>query len=109
MKRGMLPKRLRPSGLSVARGLARSLAHGRFAATASGGQPEPPSPPPFDDPDDAPIGEPPGPIPVPPAPEAPPMQLRAAPRSCAPENGPELPWMLRPTRPGFKTRPVASR
>ncbi len=109
MKRGMLPKRLRPPGFSVARGFARGLAHGRFAAMASGGQPEPPSPPPFDDPDESPIGEPPGPIPVPPAPEAPPMQLCASPRFSAPGNGSELPWMLRPTRPGFKTRSVASR
>ena len=106
MKRGMLPKRLLASGFPAAGGFAR----GWLAAMASGGQPEPPSPPPpIDDPDEPPIGEPPGPIPVPPAPDAPPMELRAAVPPGAPGNSCDLPWMLRPTRPGFKTRVAASR
>ena len=110
MKRGMLPERLQPCGFPMVRGLARGLTRGRFAVMASGGQPEPPPPPPpFDDPDEPPIGEPPGPIPVPPAPDAPPMQLCAPARISAPGNGSELPWMLRPSRPGFKTRVAASR
>ncbi len=105
MKRGTLPKPLQPSGFPG--GLC--LMRGRLAAMASGGQPEPPAPPPPDDPDAPPIGEPPGPIPVPPAPDAPPMQLCARPGVSVRATGSELPWMLRPTRPGFRTRSVASR
>ncbi len=105
MTRGTFPKRLRLPGFLGERGFS----HGGLAAMASGGQPEPPPPPPPDEPDAPPIGEPPGPIPVPPAPEAPPMQLRASTRAPVQAEGSELPWMLRPKRPGFRTRFVASR
>ncbi len=105
MKRGTFARQPRLSGFLAELGLSR----GALAGLASGGQPEPPPPPPPDDPDPPPIGEPPPPIPVPPAPESPPMQLRAAQAAVSPRDGSGLPWMLRATRPGFRTRIIASR
>ncbi len=105
MERTTFARRLHLSGFPGERGLWRAA----LAALASGGQPEPPSPPPPEEPDVPPIGEPPGPIPVPPAPEAPPMQLCAAQRAVPSPDGSGLPWLLRPKRPGFRTRSIASR